>query len=245
MGIGTKCNDGPTQFPVAKNNFTAGIGGVKAVFVSAGVDFQADVITDQTTENSVDVFLITFKRIVFILIRTISYDIIQMTEGIEIGVGFQVLDTAFKIFFVCGGFLPSFEEDRIVGIFSVYEMDGTDDEVKGIGKDQVMMFFCEVWLKSQFNADPEINPVCKLFLKRKQLLEINFRVKFKTEITVRIIIVHMICQAQMGQTERERALNHDSWSNVTVTRERSMHMIVSLYVQKNSPLCKKWFKSRD
>ena len=55
----------------------------------------------------------------------------------------------------------------------------------------------------------------------------------------------MICQAQMGQTERERALNHDSWSNVTVTRERSMHMIVSLYVQKNSPLCKKWFKSRD
>lgn len=102
-----------------------------------------------------------------------------MTEGIEIGVGFQVLDTAFKIFFVCGGLLPSFEEDRIVGIFSVYEMDGTDDEVKGIGKDQVMMFFCEVWLKSQFNADPEINPVCKLFLKRKQLLEINFRVQIQ------------------------------------------------------------------
>ena len=146
MGVGAQGDDLAAEFPVAADDFPAGIGSSESVSEAAGVDFQADVLFDQSPENFVQKFFVFSVRIVAVLVWPVAHHIVQVAENVEIGVCFQVLQGALEVFQVGFLFPAAFIERRVVGVPLVYQVNRTDDKVKGMGEDQIVVLLAQIGL---------------------------------------------------------------------------------------------------
>jgi hypothetical protein len=108
-----------------------------------------------------------------------------MAERVKIGISFQILQGTFKIIQISFGFFPSFEKGRIVRILIVHQMNGTQDKIKRIREDQIMVLHTEIGLQPQLDADTKIDLFFVLFLQRQEPAKVILRVKFKDHIAVR------------------------------------------------------------
>lgn len=226
MGVRTEGHDLSPQIPVADDNILTGIGHAKPIFIASGINLQSDVLFYKGPENFVDDFPVFCIRIISVLIGTVPDYIIQMAEYIKVGISLQILQGAFKVFQVGAGLFPSLKIGWEIRVPAMYQMDGADDKIKGIGKDQIMMFFAQVWLKSQFDSHTQINLIPVLLLQRKQTVKIFPDIKFKTDSGFGVVIVHMIRQAQMPDSFFNSLFHHNIRRDAAVSRKRCMDMVI-------------------
>ena len=140
-----------------------------------------------------------------------------MAEGVKVGIGAQILQGALEIFQVCLRFIPALKIRRKVGIAVVYQVNGTDHKVERIRKDQAVVPFAQIGAQTQFHADAQIDLILIFFFQRLQPAEIFARVKFKADVPVRIVVVHVVGEAQMLKTLADGLLDHGFRRNAAVS----------------------------
>ena len=80
-------------------------------------------------------------------------------------------------------------------------MDGANHIIKGMRKHQIVMPAGQIGLQPEFHTDHQIDPILISFLQWSHIVKIFFRVKFKADTAVCVIIVHVVGQTQMGKSE--------------------------------------------
>ena len=130
MSIGADCNDFSPQFSITANHIGAGIGNAQTVGEAAGIDFQADSVGNQGTDNLIQNITVFCIRIGCVFVRAVAHDIVDVTVCINVIKDIQILDNRFKIFTVAGLFIVVLEKNRILRVIAVHGVGRTDDKVK-------------------------------------------------------------------------------------------------------------------
>lgn len=105
-------------------------------------------------------------------------------------------------------------------------MNGADHEIKRIGEHQIVMLFAQIGLEPQLDSDGKINLAVKTVFYKAQAAEVFFRIEFEKDAAVCVIVIHMICQAQMPDAAINGALNHELRRYAAVAGKRGVDMIV-------------------
>jgi hypothetical protein len=226
MCIGTQGHDPAPQFTVPPDNILAGVRGVQSVSVTAGIDFQCDIFPNQYAKDLIQDLLVFRIGIVSILVRTVADDIVHVAKCVKIGKSIQVLENTFKIFQISLAFISSFKIRRIIRISAVYQMDRTDDKIKRTGEDQIMVLHAQIRLESQFHTDAQIDLILVLVFQRQQPVKIFLRIKFKENISFRIVVIHMIRQTEMTDPPGYSLLDHHLGRDAAVAGEGCVYVII-------------------
>ena len=153
MCISTDSDDLTTKFAIAANDCTAGIWLSEAVVETAGIQLNSPSPGNDGAQDLIKNILVTFISIVFILIRAIAYNIINMSIYIHLRKCMQIFENGFKIFPVTCRFFAPFKIFFIIRVISVYNMRRSNYEIKRHGFQKLVKITVQMWLKTKLNTE--------------------------------------------------------------------------------------------
>ena len=153
MRISTDSDDLTTKFAIAANDCTAGIWLSEAVVETAGIQLNSPSLGNDGAQDLIKNILVTFISIVFILIRAIAYNIINMSIYIHLRKCMQIFENGFKIFPVTCRFFAPFKIFLIIRVISMDNVRRSDHKIKRHCCQKLVKVVVQMWLQAKFNTE--------------------------------------------------------------------------------------------